>query len=243
MTADDTPHRAAGSDYDKLPERYITMNQLVAYNVAYWRRSGTQTQEKLREYLSSFGGISWSKAALSAAERSWDGKRVRQFDADEILALSQALGVPLSAMFLPPDDDGVKVRYVIGPAGGEEDRSREARAYGRPVSCERLLERVLPRVPEKPDRVDEAYLDRVRTTADYYRGDGDPLGATRWLDREDQETYEAVRRLGGHRAAVRSLLGDLDRAYEQAQQLDIEEERVRQDESERDEQTRDRGKL
>jgi hypothetical protein len=41
--------------------------------------------------------VGWAKVAVSAAERSWDGKRVRKFDADEIVAIATVLGVPVSA--------------------------------------------------------------------------------------------------------------------------------------------------
>lgn len=76
--------------------------------MARWRKAAEMTQAELGERL---GG--WSVATVSAAERSWDGKRIRQFDADEIVALAAALGVPLPAMFLPPGDDGASVRYLF----------------------------------------------------------------------------------------------------------------------------------
>lgn len=76
-----------------------TVNQVVARNITRWRKAAGLTQEELGQRL---GG--WSNAAVSAAERSWDGKRIREFDADTIVALAAALGVPLTAMFLPPDD-------------------------------------------------------------------------------------------------------------------------------------------
>lgn len=50
---------------------------------------------------------------MSAAERSWDGKRVRAFTADDIVAIAAALAIPIIAMFLPPEDDGVNLRYLI----------------------------------------------------------------------------------------------------------------------------------
>lgn len=93
---------------DEVPGQHVTLNQIVAFNMARWRKAAEMTQEELGERL---GG--WSNATVSAAERSWDGRRIRQFDADDLLAIALALDVPLAALFLPPDDDGARVRYLF----------------------------------------------------------------------------------------------------------------------------------
>jgi hypothetical protein len=41
-------------------------------------------------------------ASLSAAERSVDGRRVKEFNTDELIALSRAFDVPLAFWFAPP---------------------------------------------------------------------------------------------------------------------------------------------
>jgi hypothetical protein len=97
----------------ELPERAITPNMLVAFNMARWRQVSGMTQEQVGERL---GG--WNKTAVSAAERSWDGKRIRQFDADLIASLATMFRVPFPAFFLPPPDDGVNVRYVFVTGDG-----------------------------------------------------------------------------------------------------------------------------
>ena len=89
-------------------ERLITVNMLVGYNMARWRRASGMTQEQLGDELGN-----WTKAAVSAAERSWDGKKIRQFDADLIAELASIFGVPIPALFMPPPDDGETVRYLI----------------------------------------------------------------------------------------------------------------------------------
>lgn len=86
---------------------------LVAYNMARWRQASGMTQAALGEEL---GG--WTKGAVSAAERSWDGTRVRKFDADEIATLASIFSVPILAMFLPPPDDGTAARYAISGGDG-----------------------------------------------------------------------------------------------------------------------------
>lgn len=92
----------------ELPERHVTVNQVVAYNMAAFRRASNLTQEELGERV---GG--WSPASVSAAERSWDSSRVKKFDADELIAIAEALVIPLPALFLPPEDDGVMFEYML----------------------------------------------------------------------------------------------------------------------------------
>lgn len=82
-----------------------TPNQLVAYNLARIRRQRGLTQEQTVEQLTTFLGTRWSVASLSAAERSVDGKRVKEFNADELIALSRAFDVPLAFWFTPPPAD------------------------------------------------------------------------------------------------------------------------------------------
>jgi transcriptional regulator with XRE-family HTH domain len=100
---------SSDSDYTDLPGRHMTVNQIVALNMAYFRKADALTQEELGERLG------WSKAIVSAAERSADGKRVRQFTVDDVVALAAALDVPVVAFFLPPEEDGVTARYLFRP--------------------------------------------------------------------------------------------------------------------------------
>ncbi len=98
-----------------LPERSITANQLVSYNLSYFRRAADRTQEDLGKQLG------WTNVAVSAAERSWRGGRVRQFDADLTSAIALTLGVPVSALYLPPVDDGIEFSYRLKIPGGPDD--------------------------------------------------------------------------------------------------------------------------
>jgi hypothetical protein len=92
----------------------VTVNQLVAYNMAYFRKAAGLGQQEFGEPLG------WSVASVSAAERSWDSKRIKKFDADEIVQIAYVLGVPLNALFLPPEDHGTAVRYVLKTRGSED---------------------------------------------------------------------------------------------------------------------------
>ncbi len=82
-----------------------TANQLVAYNLARIRKQQGLTQEQTVELLIRFLGVRWSVASLSAAERSVDGRRVKEFNADELIALCRAFDVPLAFWFTPPPSD------------------------------------------------------------------------------------------------------------------------------------------
>lgn len=80
----------------------LAPNQIVAYNLAQARLWKNWTQEEAATELEPYLGARWSKASFSAAERSVDGQRVRQFSADEIVAFSRCFGLPVGFFFLPP---------------------------------------------------------------------------------------------------------------------------------------------
>lgn len=99
------------------PVRLVTVNQIVAWNIAWLRHEAGMTQQDLAELLG------WPQNKVSEAERSWNGKRTREFDAQTLIALAMALDVPVSAFFLPPLDDGQAAVYVIRPPGQAKERS------------------------------------------------------------------------------------------------------------------------
>jgi len=95
----------------------LTASQVVAYNLAQARSIRGWTQEEACAALEPFVGRRWSKATYSAAERSMDGIRVRQFDGDEILAFARAFKLPLGWFFMPPAPQDVAA------LGGRPDRA------------------------------------------------------------------------------------------------------------------------
>ncbi len=97
------------------PEEVKTVNQIVAWNIAWFRKAAGLKQEELGELLGR------SKRNISADETSWGGGHTREFNAHELIGLSLALGVPLNAFFLPPLDDGTGTRYLFRPPGADED--------------------------------------------------------------------------------------------------------------------------
>ena len=87
----------------------LTPNQLVAANLTRIRKQRGLTQRQTVELLAPFLARRWSVPSLSAAERSVDGKRVKQFDADELVALSQVFGIPLAYWFQPQEGETVVI--------------------------------------------------------------------------------------------------------------------------------------
>ena len=110
-----------------LPVRRVTVNSIVALNMAYFRKAADLTQEELGER------IGWGKSVVSTAERSSDARRVRSFSAEDLIAISTALGVPMAALFLPPEDHGTAVRYVLDGPGHKHLEVTDLLAYVSPA--------------------------------------------------------------------------------------------------------------
>lgn len=91
----------------------ITPNQIVAFNLSEARALRGWTQEQAAAELEQYVGARWSKATFSAAERSVDGRRVRQFTADEIVAFSRCFRVPIGFFFMPPRPSQVEQPVVL----------------------------------------------------------------------------------------------------------------------------------
>lgn len=148
------------------PEQHLTVNQVVAWNLAFYRRTAGLTQADLGV------AIGWTKSAVSDAERSWTGKWTREFDAHTLVVIAAALGVPVGALFLPPSDDQIAALYYIEIPGDDGCPER--------LDMTDLLTLVMPDSDSGTDAM-EAYRDRLRAEAgnrfsEYWRNE---LG--RWL--------------------------------------------------------------
>jgi transcriptional regulator with XRE-family HTH domain len=80
----------------------LDANRLIGYNLSRIRRALGLSQEEAAARLEPYLGTRWSKTVYSAAERSYDSKRVRQFTGNDVLAMSLAFGVTIGYFFLPP---------------------------------------------------------------------------------------------------------------------------------------------
>lgn len=111
----------------------MTPNQIVAANLTRARRLRRWTQEEAAQALRPHLGSLWSKATFSAAERSVEGTRIRQFTADDLAAFAAAFHLPVTWFFIPhldiepdmglvglPGTDGMPpldyLYQVVGPA-------------------------------------------------------------------------------------------------------------------------------
>lgn len=151
-----------------LPDRHVTMSQLVAYNMAFFRKAAEIDQQDFGQL------VGWSAASVSAAERSWDGKRIKVFDADEITQIAAVLGLPVTALFLLPEDHGTAVRYVVDTLGQSERFSEvfPLRVFPHPTELE---------VVGRPAFA--AYKDRV--TSLIYNAPAQPPADKHWQAEAD----------------------------------------------------------
>ena len=89
---------------DKPEPRAWTASQVVAHNMAQARDVRRLTQAEVAERLSTFTGSPWTQASVAQAEGSVAGGRVRQFTANELVALARTFDLPVLYFFLPPED-------------------------------------------------------------------------------------------------------------------------------------------
>jgi len=132
------------------PAVSVTADQVVAGNIARFRRAAGMTQGELGVHLG------WSAANVSAAERSADAARERRrFDAQTLTEISLALGIPLVGLFLPPPGDGTDADYGIG-------------AVGKSWTMGDLLARVVAFDSDDDTNQAEAYREAYRNAARMY---------------------------------------------------------------------------
>ncbi|MFI6514259.1 hypothetical protein ACIBF1_01705 [Spirillospora sp. NPDC050679] len=121
------------------PDRVISMNQVVAANLGHWVAERGLPPEATAAALARLTNRPWSAAQIAGA--GIDSPLT--FDANDLLALSRVLTVPLPALLLPPTDR----RYRIAAADPNE------LAESISVDGVELLRAVAPD--------DAAYADRV----------------------------------------------------------------------------------
>lgn len=102
-----------------------TASQVVAHNLTRARELRGLSQAEIAERLSRFTGAPWSATTVAQAEGSVSGNRLRQFTANELVALARTFDLPVLYFFLPPD--------------GGEGELRTADAAGRGWPWEYLL--------------------------------------------------------------------------------------------------------
>ncbi len=100
-----------------VDSRSWTASQVVAHNLTRARELRGLTQAEIAERLSRFTGSNWSQATVAQAEGSVGGQRVRQFTANELVALARTFDLPVLFFFLPPDDGEGRLATEDAKAG------------------------------------------------------------------------------------------------------------------------------
>jgi len=189
---------------DAHPVRTVTLNQVVAWNMALYRRAAGIGQRELGERLG------WPERKVSEAERSWNGRRTREFNAEEIAGLALALGVPFAALLLPPDDDGRGVVYEMQPPGAKE-----------PLPMAGLLDRVVMHDFPGDAPALEAYRRRFLHQRGKYLDPGRAAEGDEWFTPLDEEAVRAER-AARLRARARTLMEYAEDDFDRAAALDPE---------------------
>lgn len=174
-----------------------TVNQVIASNVAKARMLRGWTQHEAADALLPYLGTRLSPASFSAIERSVDGGRVREFDADEIFAFARGFGLPIGFFFTPPSpNDNIGIAAPDAPPSG--------------LAPVQLLDAVLG-TTKTLDEWNELLL--VWPLMDHRMRIGED-GTIENVGRFDSDVHQRLGHLDEARAAmlVRESLGDVDEA-------------------------------
>jgi transcriptional regulator with XRE-family HTH domain len=88
----------------KSEQRRWSASQVVAHNLTRARELRGLTQAEVASRLARFTGSTWTPTTVAQAEGSVGGQRVRQFTANELVALARTFDLPVLCFFMPPDD-------------------------------------------------------------------------------------------------------------------------------------------
>jgi hypothetical protein len=176
-----------------------TPNQIVAHNIAKARLFRGWTQDQAAEACEPYLGTRLSTASWSALERSVDGNRIRQIDANELIAFARAFDLPVGFFLTPPSAwDGHVVATPDASPGGLEPEELFDVVIGTPDNL-RSWEQYLLSWPS-PEH-------RVRLHDD---------GTMENLGRMQEDVHPRLAALTTLRARMllRQQLGDIDAARE-----------------------------
>ncbi len=179
-----------------LPGRVVTVNQVVAWNLAHYRQAAGWTQRQLA------AALGWSEGKVSDAERSWHSGKTREFNAQELAVIAVALGIPVMALLLPPAADGRDETLSITLPGG--------RAIGMAGYMAAAVAPDPASAAPASDAYRRAYASAVRR---YLPPELHELGE-RWVSRMDSpsavaEAVARTRRMQGDAARLAEELGQM----------------------------------
>lgn len=93
-------------------------SQVVAHNMTRARELRGLTQAEIADRLSRFTGATWTAITVAQAEGWVTGARVRQFGANELVALARTFDLPVLYFFMPPEDGPGALETSDSPAKG-----------------------------------------------------------------------------------------------------------------------------
>lgn len=115
----------------------LDVNRVVSYNLRAARELKGWTQQQFAEHLETITGSKLTQAGVSALERTWEGGKRREFDAQELVDFATALDVPIVWFFLPPPGDDREIKNTGRPLSALIDLM-VGRAHHLPPMEERL---------------------------------------------------------------------------------------------------------
>jgi transcriptional regulator with XRE-family HTH domain len=144
-----------------------TPNQVVAANLARLRQRQGWTQAETARQLSQVSPRPWSEATVAHAERSVTGNRIREFTADDLVAMARAFDVPVLYFLTPPPKLFVSV--PDSPTFGVHSAKMLEAVLGRPDNIGEW-EALIDEWTVEPDEeigfpLDAARRDQVKATA------------------------------------------------------------------------------
>ncbi len=174
-----------------------TVNQVIASNVAKARMLRGWTQQEAADALAPYLGTKMSTASFSAIERSVDGGRIREFDADEVFAFARGFDLPIGWFFTPPSpNENIGLATPDAPTDGLDPHVLLDALLGTDETVEpwRHLLLTWPLLTH-----------RMRFHDD---------GTTEYLGRDEEDVHPRVDLLRELQAgmSVRDALGDIDEA-------------------------------
>jgi transcriptional regulator with XRE-family HTH domain len=183
------------------PVRLVTVNDVVSMNLGEFRKAAGLSQQDLANR------IGWLKSVVATAERSWAGRRSRNFTVGDLIDIASGLGIPVAALLLPPEDDGIAVTYMVDGlhAGGPRPlrdllplAMADSYAYdGQSAAAQEFRRRLLALGYRQQNHVS--------------RADVDESGDNAWT------AFEALRSVAEH--AVAAASGDQAAALQAEQEM------------------------
>ncbi len=140
------------------PPTAVDANQIVAANLKLAREMHGWTQTEVANILNEATGATYTKATISAMERSAEGGKRRLFDAQELLVFSRVFYVPIVWFFIPTPDLAPQRLALMGD---ERVGDIIEFLFGRDEGRRLIGERLQDLKANDPDGIGETWMNLV----------------------------------------------------------------------------------